>query len=83
MPRDLKGEKRPADVIGNAITIARIAVGEDIITEDGKNAATMALGRVGSKARAAGMTAERRSEIAKKTAKTRWKGAAARARTKS
>ena len=47
MPRDLKGEKRPADVIGNAITIARIAVGENIITEDGKNAATMALGRVG------------------------------------
>ena len=27
---EIKGEKRPADVIGNAITIARIAVGEDI-----------------------------------------------------
>jgi hypothetical protein len=41
MPRGLKGEKRPADAIGNAIMIARIATGEieDITTEDGENAA--------------------------------------------
>ncbi len=41
---------------------------EDITTEDGKNAAAVALGRMGSKARAAGMTAKKRSEIAKKVA---------------
>jgi hypothetical protein len=28
MPRDLKGEKRPADVIGNAVHVMRIATGE-------------------------------------------------------
>ena len=56
MPRGPKGEKRPADAIGNAIMIARIATGEieDITTEDGKNAAAVALGRMGGKARAEG-----------------------------
>jgi hypothetical protein len=38
----------------------------------GKNAAAVALGRMGGKARAKGMTAKRRKEIAKKAAKTRW-----------
>ena len=74
MPRGPKGEKRPADAIGNAIMIGRIATGEieDLTTDDGKNAAAVALGRVGGKARAAGMTAKKRSEIAKKAAKSRW-----------
>ena len=74
MPRGPKGEKRPADAIGNAIMIGRIATGEieDITTEDGKNAAAVALGRMGGKARAAGMTAKKRSEIAKKAASKRW-----------
>ena len=37
---------RPADAIGNAVVIAKIATGEieDITTEDGKNAAAVALG---------------------------------------
>ena len=76
MPRGPKGEKRPADAIGNAIMIGRIATGEidDLTTDDGKNAAAVALGRMGGKARAAGMTAKKRSEIAKKAAKSRWKG---------
>ena len=54
MLRGPKGEKRPADVIGAAVMIAKIATGEieDITTEDGKNAAAMALGRLGGKARA-------------------------------
>jgi hypothetical protein len=75
MPRSPKGEKRPADVIGNAVMIARIATGEieDITTADGKNAAAVALGRMGGKARAEGMTAKKRSEIAKKAAESRWK----------
>jgi hypothetical protein len=74
MPRGPKGEKRPADVIGNAIHVMKIATGEieETRTEDGKNAAAVALGRMGGKARAAGMTAKRRKEIAKKAAKTRW-----------
>ena len=74
MPRGPKGEKRPADAIGNATMIAKIATGEieDLNTEDGKNAAAVALGRMGGKARAAGMTAKKRSEIARKAAKSRW-----------
>jgi hypothetical protein len=50
MPRGPKGEKRPADVIGAAVMIGRIATGEieDITTEDGKNAAAVALGRQGA-----------------------------------
>jgi hypothetical protein len=71
MPTGPKGEKRPADAIGNAVMIAKIATGEieDITTEDGKNAAAVALGRMGGKARAAGMTAKKRKEIAKKAAR--------------
>jgi len=74
MTKGPKGEKRPADVIGNAIKIARIATGEEeeALTEDGKDAAAVSLGRKGGKARAARMTAEKRSAIAKKAAVKRW-----------
>jgi hypothetical protein len=75
MPRGPKGEKRPADVIGSAIMIARIATGEieeGTPPDDGKDPAAVALGRKGGKARAEGMTAKRRKEIAKKAAKARW-----------
>jgi hypothetical protein len=70
VPRRPKSEKRSPD----AIAIARIAAGEieDITTQDGKNAAAVALGRMGGKARAQGMTARRRKEIATKAAKARW-----------
>jgi hypothetical protein len=75
MPRGPKGEKRPGDVIGAAVMVGKIATGEieDFTTEDGKNAAAVALGRMGGKARAAGMSAKKRKEIAKKAAATRWK----------
>jgi hypothetical protein len=74
MPRGPKGEKRPADVVGNAVHVMRITTGqiEDITTEDGKNAAAVALGRMGGKARAKGMSAKRRKEIAKQAATKRW-----------
>jgi hypothetical protein len=69
-----KGQKRPADVNARAVMIAKIATGEieDMTTDDGKNAAAVSLGRMGGKARAAGMTAKKRKEIAKKAAATRW-----------
>jgi hypothetical protein len=75
MPRGPKGEKRPADVVGNAIHVMRIATGEieeTLPPDDGKDPAAVALGRKGGKARAAGMTAKRRKEIAKKAAAKRW-----------
>ena len=70
MPRGPKGEKRPADVIGAAVMVGRIATGEieDITTEDGKNAAAVALGRMGGKARADNLNPKRRKEIAKRAA---------------
>ena len=71
MPRGPKGEKRPGDVIGVAVMVGKIAT-EDFTTEDGKNAAAVALGRMGGKARAEGMPAKRRKEIAKKAAAKRW-----------
>jgi hypothetical protein len=75
MPRGPKGEKRPADVIGNAVKVMRLATGEEteVLTDDGKNAAAVALGRMGGKARAAAMTAKKRKEIAKKAAVSRWR----------
>lgn len=68
MPKGPKGKKRPADVIGNAVLIGRIATGEveDIPpADDGKDKAAQELGRKGGKARAEAMTPERRAEIAR------------------
>jgi hypothetical protein len=78
MPRGPKGERRPADVIGNAVHVMRIATGQvtdDVPTpeEEGKDPAAVALGRKGGKARAEGMSAKRRKEIARKAAKARWR----------
>ena len=49
MVKGPKGEKRKADVIGNAILIARIATGEDRdgVEDDGKDPAAKALGAKG------------------------------------
>jgi len=75
MPRGPKGERRPADVNARAVMIAKIATGEieNATTDDGKNAAAVALGRMGGRARAAGMSAKKRKEIAKKAAESRWR----------
>jgi hypothetical protein len=75
MPRGPKGEKRPGDVIGAAVMVGRIATGEidDLTNDEGKNAAAVALGRMGGKARAAGMSARKRKEVAKKAAASRWR----------
>ncbi|MBT3361561.1 MAG: RNA-binding protein [Rhodospirillales bacterium] len=75
MPKGPKGEKRPADVIGAAVMVAKIATGEidDEVTDDGKNKAAQSLGRLGGKARAEKLTPEKRSEIAKKAASMRWR----------
>jgi hypothetical protein len=68
--------KRPADVADNSIKVARLATGED---EDAfeavpeKNAAAAELGRAGGRKRAEPMSPDRRAEIARKAAESRWK----------
>ena len=74
MPKGPKGEKRPADVIGNAVKIARIATGEeeDSLSDDDKNKAAVSLGQRGGKARAEKLSPKQRKEIASNAAKLRW-----------
>jgi hypothetical protein len=72
MPRGPKGEKRPADAIGAAIKVARLATGE--IEEDVGQAPKRAKGgRKGGPARARSLTPEQRSDIARVAAGARWK----------
>ena len=76
MPTGPKGQKRPADVIGNAVHVMRIATGEieeGTPPDDGKDPAAKSLGARGGAARAKAMTPERRVEIAKKAAEKRWR----------
>lgn len=70
MPTGPKGEKRPADPVANAVHVMRVATGEteEVYVEKAKSQA----GTIGGKARAKSMTAERRSEVARKAAAARW-----------
>jgi hypothetical protein len=76
MPRGPKGERRPADVIGNAVYVMRIATGEIEDTKTEKNPHAAALGKLGGakggKARAQALTQKKRTQIAKKAARSRW-----------
>ena len=66
-----RGERRPADVIGCAVAVARLSVGEDAETLKAPSGRVRS-GHAGAKARAESMSAERRSEIAQKAAERRW-----------
>jgi hypothetical protein len=71
VPKGPQGQKRPADIVGCAVTVARIATGE--ITEELKHpSGKVRSGRAGAKARASRLTKEERAAIAKKAAATRW-----------
>jgi hypothetical protein len=71
MPKGPRGEKRPADVIGNAITVAKIATGEteETFSPAPKRAAG---GKKGGKSRSQALSKAQRTEIAKKGAAARW-----------
>ena len=76
MPKGPKGQKRPADVIGNAVKVMRIATGEeqeDFGTDDGKDKAAQSMGKRGGKARAASLSPARKRQIARAAARARWK----------
>jgi len=68
MPRGPKGEKRPADVIGNAVHVMRIATGE---VEDAQSRAPKRT--AGGKARSMALSPEERADIARAAAAARWK----------
>ena len=69
MPRGPNGEKRPAHTVDCAVMVAKIATGEieEELPSDRRNG-----GLKGGGARAASLSPERRSEIAKKAASVRW-----------
>ena len=73
MPKGPNGQKRPADAVGLAVLVGRIATGE---VEDTAVAPSTDHhsrgGKRGGAARAAKLTPEQRSEIAKKAAAKRW-----------
>lgn len=73
MPKGPRGEKRPADVVGAAVLIGKIATGEVEDTRDDPSKAHHRAGGVkGGAARAEALTPEQRSEIARKAAAKRW-----------
>jgi hypothetical protein len=73
VPRGPRGEKRPADVIGAAVKVMRIATGEEEEEETSPPDPGRKGGIKGGPARARILSPERRKEIAEKAAKTRWK----------
>ena len=70
MPIGPKGEKRPTDVVANAVHVMRVVTGE--AEEAYVNSRKSAGGRKGGAARANALSTERRSEIAQRAAGKRW-----------
>ncbi len=70
VPEGPNGEKRPADAIGRAVMIAKIATGE---MEDPVPGAKTLHARKAANARAASLSPERRAEIARKAAQALWR----------
>ena len=71
MPTGPRGEKRPADMVGAAVMVARLSVG-DIAEAHTQPSGRVRSGRAGAKARVEATTSERRQEIARKAAEARW-----------
>jgi hypothetical protein len=72
MPKGPQGQRRPADVIGAAVMVAKIATGEVVELPCKPNGKTRS-GKAGAKARAEILSGERRSEIARFAAAKRWR----------
>lgn len=72
MPKGPNGEKRPADAIGCAVLVGKIATGEieeHIAPPSGRKKS----GQAGAKARAQNLSGQRRREIARAAAAARWR----------
>ena len=77
MPKGPNGEKRPADVIGAAVLVGRIATGEAHDDATPEKQALRHGGRLGGHRRAAAMPREHRVQNAAKASGARWKATAA------
>lgn len=74
MPKGPQGQKRPADVIGAAVMVAKIATAEmEDTRDDPAKEHHRRGGEKGGPARAAKLTAEQRAEVASHAAQARWK----------
>ena len=71
MPKGPKGERRPADVVGCAVQVAKIATCE-IEDEGYKQPNKVAGGKIGVAVVQTKRSEKRRREIAKKAANIRW-----------
>lgn len=71
MPKGPQGQKRKADVIGNAVHVMRIATGQEDESPE-KSAGKAKGGMKGGPARSASLTPEKRKQIAENAAKKRW-----------
>jgi hypothetical protein len=70
----IKRLPRPRDPIQLGKLIGDILTGQVVDeVDDGKDPAAAVMGRKGAAARAEGLTPERRAEIARRAAATRWK----------
>jgi hypothetical protein len=69
MPRGPRGEKRPADAIGCAVMVGKIATGE---VEESLSTERVERARLGGEARMAALSEAERSEIGKRAAGVRW-----------
>lgn len=72
MPKGPNGERRPADVIGCAVAVARIATGQVVelpVQQSGK----VRSGKAGAEARNKALSKGERVAIARKAATARWK----------
>lgn len=72
MPKGPQGQRRPSDVIGSAIKVAKIATGEAQEDAPAPSSAAAELGKLGGKARAEKLSKRKRAEIARNAAKARW-----------
>ena len=71
MPKGPRGESRPPDIVGCAILVGRIAVG-DVTEEPQVPSGRVRSGLAGAKARSDSLTAQQRSDVARKAANARW-----------
>jgi hypothetical protein len=67
-----KHPKRPRDPNQLAKMMVDIATGQTEVLPDSRDPAAVAMGQKGGKARASSLSAEQRSQIARRAAQSRW-----------